>query len=52
MLRSLFLLLHINDIYDEVKSSLLQFADDAKILRPIVAANDYQILQENLDKLH
>ena len=52
VLGPLLFLIYINDIDEEVQSSLLKFADDTKILRPINSAADHQILQRDLDGLH
>src|SRR5215813_3014492 len=44
--------IYINDIYVNIGSKLLLFADDIKIGRSIKNSNDYRILQEDLNKLN
>lgn len=46
----LFSSLYINDIDEKVRSSLLQFADNIKILR-LGTTNDYQILEKTTPTL-
>ena len=45
---SLLFLLCRKDIDEGVQSLLFKFADDNKILKPITAANEHQILKKKL----
>ena len=49
--RSNLFLLFINDIQDNIKSSLRLFADDCVVYREIVTDNDHHILQQDLLQL-
>ena len=51
VLGPLLFLLFINDLDESIKSSLLKFADDTKILRKIYSAEDNRQLQEDIDTL-
>ena len=42
-------IIYINDLSEEIQSSLWTFADDTKIYRPILTIEDQNILQNNLD---
>lgn len=44
-------LIYINDVTDNIESSILLFADDVKIFRIIRYENDAQILQNDLNTL-
>ena len=44
-------LLFINDIHENLNSTLRLFADDAILYRPINTVNDSGILQNDIDKL-
>ena len=48
---SLLFLLCRKDIDEGVQSLLFKFADDNKILKPITAANEHQILKKNLGEM-
>lgn len=52
VLGPLLFLIYINDIDEEVTSPLLKFADDTKIVRPILTTEDHHQLQKDLEKLH
>ena len=43
--------LFINDLPETVDSEVFLFADDTKLYRRIVNANDHHILQDDLDRL-
>lgn len=49
----LMFILYINDLPDNIKSSLVMFADDTKCYREITSSKDtdYKILQEDINKL-
>ena len=47
----LLFLLYINDIEENIKSSICLFADDSALYRNISSPQDSKILQENLFKL-
>ena len=51
VLGPLLFLLYINDMDDSIKSSLLKFADDTKVLRKIYSEEDNTQLQKDLDSL-
>ena len=42
-------ILYINDLSEQIQSSLWTFADDTKIYRPILTTEDQNILQKDLD---
>ena len=42
-------IMHINDLFEQIQSSLWTFADDTKIYRPILTIEDQNILQNDLD---
>ena len=42
-------ILYINDLLEQIQSSLWTFADDTKIYRPILTTEDQNILQKDLD---
>jgi len=44
--------IYINDITSDIKSKILLFADDIKLGRSINDLVDYEILQDDLNKLH
>jgi len=44
-------LIFMNDLEDEIRSSVLKFADDTKIFREFKDNSDCDILQSDLDKL-
>lgn len=44
-------LIYINDIDDHVKSNILKFADDTKIIRPLETEHDIHLLQQDLQQL-
>ena len=43
--------LYINNIQDNIKSTLRLFADDSIIYREILTPNDHQVLQQDLQAL-
>jgi hypothetical protein len=45
-------LVYINDIADDLDSSIRLFADDCLLYREVKNANDQQLLQNDLDTLH
>ena len=45
-------IIYINDLSEEIQSSLWTFADDIKIYRPILTIEDQNMLQNYLDILH
>ena len=51
VLGPLLFLIYINDLDESIKSSLLKFADDTKILRRIDSAEDNRQVQEDIDTL-
>src|SRR5215469_7075479 len=51
VLRPLLFLIFINDLDENILSSLKKFADDTKLYREISSTNDCQTLQEDVDKL-
>ncbi len=51
VLGPLLFLIFINDMPDAVHSTLLMFADDAKVFRQVNDLEDRQILQQDLDEL-
>ena len=51
VLGRLMFLLFINDIHENLDSTLRLFADDALLYRPINTMNDTIILQNDIDKL-
>ena len=44
-------LIYINDLVNDIQSTVWLFADDCLIYRPILTPADHQILQEDLQKL-
>ena len=44
-------LIYINDLDEGIRSSLLKFADDTKVYRPILSEKDHDILQSDLNRL-
>jgi len=44
--------IYVNDLLDNVKSSLLLFADDTKLYHTIRSCSDVQQLQEDIDALY
>jgi len=52
VLSSLLFAIYVNDLPDNVKSSLLLFADDTKLYRTIRSRSDVQQLQEDIDALY
>ncbi|XP_072024943.1 uncharacterized protein [Amphiura filiformis] len=44
-------LLYINDIQEEISSSMRLFADDSIVYRDIVSPDDHQVLQKDLNEL-
>ena len=51
VLGPLLFLIYMNDLEDEISSSVLKFADDTKIFRELKGNKDCSILQSDLDKL-
>ena len=55
VLGPLLFILYINDLADmdtgDYRTDIYLFADDAKICRHITCTDDYQILQETVDKI-
>ena len=43
--------IYINDLVNDIQSTVQLFADDCLIYRPILTSADHQILQEDLQKL-
>ena len=41
--------MYINDLSEQIQSSIWTFADDTKIYRPILTTEDQNILQNDLD---
>ena len=50
-LRPLLFLIYINELGDNIKSNVLIFAGDAKVLRKVNSDGNKQHLQNDLDKL-
>lgn len=45
-------LIYINDIDSNLVSKLLKFADDSKMCKNVQKTNDFELLQQDLDRLH
>ena len=50
--RHVLFVIYINDIDDEITSSLLKFADDTKLLRKVGTQDDCEALQKDLHTMH
>ena len=51
VLGPLLFLLYINDLPDNIDSSVYRYANDTKLYREIREPRDHEILQEDLNKL-
>ena len=51
VLRLLLFLIYINDLYDNITSNAINFADDTNVFRKVNINGDKQHLQNDLDRL-
>ena len=52
VLGALLFVIYINDMPEEIESSIYLFADDTKFFRTLHTPDDHEVLQRDLDKLH